>query len=284
MVKLKAKKTKGKPPKRGFPWLWVSVAVFIAAFVLAFTMISQRSQLTTPPIPKGTRAAIVDQLYANYPNKDFTTKITQEFEDYGFKVDLYQGDDITVDLYRNLPTYGYKIIVFRAHSGSIAPDPQDPTTIIGTYLFTNEPYTEIKYPKEQLNDEISRARVTENHPDFFAIGPKFITHSMKGNFNDAVVIIAGCSCLYDNDLAQAFIQKGASAYLTWDATVNLDYVEQATISLIENLCSERLPVNKAVDLTMATNGADPKHGASLKYYPPQSGAKTLKELTHPLSS
>lgn len=210
---MKARKTKGGPRKRGFLWLWFSVAVFIAVFVLSFTMTSQRSPLTTPPIPKGTRAAIVDQLYANYPNEDFTTKITQELEDYGFKVDLYQGDDITVDFYRNLPTYGYKIIVFRAHSGSIAPDPEDPTTIIGTYLFTNEPYIEIKYLKEQLNDEISKARVAENYPNFFAIGPKFITHSMRGSFNDAVVIIAGCSCLYDNDLAQAFTQKGVSAYL-----------------------------------------------------------------------
>lgn len=95
------------------------------------------------------------------------------------------------------------------------------------------------------------------------------------------VIVAGCSCLYNEDLAQALTQKGASAYPAWDATVDLDYLDKATVTLIENLCSKRLPVSKAVDLTMATKGPDPKHGAVLKYYPPQSGGKTLKELINP---
>ena len=36
MAKLKAKKTRGKPRKRDFPWLWVTVVLFIAAFVQNF--------------------------------------------------------------------------------------------------------------------------------------------------------------------------------------------------------------------------------------------------------
>ena len=281
MAKAKAnKQAKGKPLFGGFPWLWVTIAAFIAVFASIFVL---NSQQIPSLVPEGARAAIVDQLYASYPNEEFTTRVTEELEEFGFEVDLYQGDDITVDLYRNLPAYNYKLIVFRAHSGTIGANPQDVESIIGTYLFTNESYTEIKYPKEQLNDEISKARVTENHPDFFAIGPKFITHSMRGNFNDAIVIIAGCSCLYSNDLAQAFTQKGVSAYLAWDAAVGLDYLDEATMTLIKNLCSKSLTVKRAVDLTMATNGADPKHGAVLKYYPPQTADKTLKELIQPSS-
>lgn len=282
MARPKAKKkTKEKPLSGGFPWLWVTIAAFIAVF--AFVFVLQRSQLITSPIPEGTKAAIVDQLYTNYPNEDFTTQVTQYLKDYGFKVDLYQGDDITVDLYRNLPTYNYKFIIFRVHSGVIGSSSQDVETTIGTYLFTNEGYSTIKYPKEQLSRALVRARVTESYPDLFAIGPKFVTHSMRGNFNNTVVIVDGCSCLYNEDLAQAFIQKGASAYLAWDATVDLDYVDEATINLIENLCSKRLSLKKAVDLTMATKGPDPKYRAVLKYYPPQSGDKTLKELIQPSS-
>jgi len=228
-------------------------------------------------------AAIVDQLYTSYPNEDFTTKITQDLENFGFQVDLYQGDDITVDLFRNLPAYNYKLIIFRGHSGAVASNPQELESIIGTYLFTNEPFNPMKYTTERLKDELAPARVSQGYPYFFAIGPKFITNSMKGNLDNAVVVVDGCSCLYDEDLAQAFTQKGASAYLAWDATVDLDYVDEATMTLIQNLCSKRLPVSKAVDLTMATKGPDPKHGAALKYYPPQSGDKTLKELIQPLS-
>lgn len=282
MAKAKAnRQTKGKPPKRGFPWLWVTVALFIAVFVLVFTL--QRPQLITPTITEGTRAAIVDQLYTSYPNEDFTTKITQDLEDFGFQVDLYQGDDITVDLFRNLPAHNYKLIIFRGHSGAVASNPQDLESIIGTYLFTNEPFNPMKYTRERLKDELAPARVGEGYPYVFAIGPKFIINTIKGNFDNAIIIVDGCSCLYDKDLAQAFTQKGASAYLAWDATVDLDYVDEATMTLIQNLCSERLPVNKAVDLTMAIVGPDPKYGAVLEYYPPQRGAKTLKQLIQPSS-
>lgn len=276
MAKAKAKKTKGKPRKRGFPWLWVSsVALVITAFIAVFLLISPSHDSINS---QKLKAAIIDQLYTHHPGEDFTTKVTQELEGHGFEVDLYQGDEVTVDFYRNLPTYGYKLIVLRTHSGAMYPGSENVEIIQGIYLFTNELYTKTKYLKEQLNDELVPARIVEDSPDFFAIGPEFITNSMKGNFNSTVVIIDGCSCLYNNDLALAFVDKGASTYLAWDATVNLDYVDEATITLIENLCSQALPVKEAVDLTMATEGPDPEYYAVLKYYPPQSGSKTLKEL------
>ena len=53
------------------------------------------------------KAAIADQLYVLQPKQDFIQQTTQEFEVYGFGVDLHSG----------LPGHGYKVIVFRAHSG-----------------------------------------------------------------------------------------------------------------------------------------------------------------------
>jgi hypothetical protein len=141
----------------------------------------------------------------------------------------------------------------------------------------------MKYTRERLEDEIAPARVRQDYPYVFAIGSKFITNSTKGNLDNAVVIVDGCSCLYDDDLAQAFVDKGASSYLAWDATVDLDYVDEATISLIENLCSEKITIGEAVDLTMAQKGPDPKYGAVLKYYPQETANKTLKQLIQPSS-
>jgi len=277
LTKPKAKKTQGRPQKRSLRWLWVTLVLFIAVLAVIFT--SQRSQFITPPIREGTSAAIVDQLYSNYPNEDFTSKVTEDLEDFGFKVDVYQGNDVTVDLYRNLPAYDYELIIFRAHSGAISLNPEGdvaPTT--GTYLFTNEPFNRMKYTRELLGDELAAAYVLKGDPVYFVIGPKFITHSMNGNFNNTVVIVDGCSCLHYDDLAQAFTSKGASCYLAWDHTVELDYVDEATISLVENLCSEGLSVKEAVDHTMATIGPDPDWGAWLKYYPAQSADETLQEL------
>lgn len=199
----------------------------------------------------------------------------QQLEDYGFVVDLYQADAVTVDLYRQLPNCGYKLIIFRAHSGLLGGEGE---IIKRTCLFTNEPYSETKHVTEQLTDQLAMARIDENHPWVFGIGDEFVTQSMEGRFDNTVSITMGCSCLYLDDLAQAFIAKGASAYLAWDATVDLGYVDEATPYLIRQLCVDKVTVAKAVASTMNTIGPDPEYGARLKYYSPQSGVKTLEEL------
>jgi len=88
----------------------------------------------------------------------------------------------------------------------------------------------------------------------------------------------GCSCLYLDDLAQAFIQKGASTYMGWHASVGLDYVDEATPILVANLFSKGMTIKEAVDKTMADLGPDPYYHAYLNYYPRESGNKTVKEL------
>ena len=104
MAKLKRGKGKVKPLKRGFPWLWVIVALFIAVFAVVFWHVSASNN---PPNSPNLKAAIVDPLYNLQPNEAFIVQITQYLEGYGFKVELYKGGDVTVDLCRKLPTHEY---------------------------------------------------------------------------------------------------------------------------------------------------------------------------------
>jgi len=230
--------------------------------------------------PGEPKAAIIDQLYTNYPNEEFTTKITKELQDYGFEVEIYKGNDVTVDFYRRLPNYGYKLIVLRAHSGLLE---RKGELIERTLLFTNEPYSKTKHVAEQVADQLAMVRVTERDPWVFGIGSEFVTKSMEGEFDNAVIIITGCSCLYIKDLASAFVDKGVSAYLAWDASVDLDYVDRATAYLIGQLCTDKVTIEKAVTSTMNVVGPDPKYKAVLKYFPVQSGDETVKELIQPSS-
>lgn len=279
MAKLKTKKqTKGRSGIGGLPWfVWLGIALAIVA-VVAFVRTSPTSGPAGTSHPDQLKAAIVDQLYVLQPNEDFIEQTTQQLEDYGFEVDLYQGDEITVDLYRQLPGYGHELIIFRAHSGLLGSEGE---IIERTCLFTNEPYSETKHVAEQLSDQLAMARIDEHHRWVFAIGGEFVTESMQGEFDNTVVIMMGCSCLYLDDLARAFIEKGASAYLGWDVAVDLSYVDDAAISLVENLCGEKLTVREAVAETMAQKGPDPHHGAELKYYPAGSGDKAVMELIRP---
>ena len=276
MSTAKAKKqSKGKARKRGLPWVaWLLISLGIAGIVI-FVRLYPVGQ-PSPSNGGELKAAIVDQLSSLQENEIFVANVTEELEDYGFEVDLYQGDEITVDLYRQLPTRGYRLIIFRAHSGLLA---EDEEVMVKTVLFTNENYTQSKYLAEQLNDRLLMARVGEGYPMVFGIPPKFIRESMEGKFDDAVVIMMGCSGLFLRDVAEAFVDKGASVYVAWNGSVELYYVDEATPYLMRQLCSGNLTIEEAVDSTMDVIGPDPKHLAGLKYYPSGSGDRKLEELT-----
>jgi hypothetical protein len=275
LTRAKAKKqTKGKPLKKGLPWFaWLLIALGIAAIVVFV-----RTYPIGQPSPNSVgepRAVIVDQLSSLQENETFVTNVTKELEDYGFEVDLYQGEEITVDFYRQLPAHGYKLIIFRAHSGLLA---EDEKVDYRTTLFTNEEYSRLNHYTEQLHDRLVMARVDERHPMVFGIPPKFIRESMNGKFDDTVVIMMGCSGLFLEDLAEAFVDKDASVYLAWNGSVELYYVDEATPYLMRQLCSGNLTIKEAVDSTTDVIGPDPEHNAGLKYYPSGIGNKTLKEL------
>jgi hypothetical protein len=268
------KQTKGKSPKRGWPWFaWLLIALGIAGVVVAVRIfvVGQPS----PDNGAGLRAVIVDQLSSVQENQAFVTNITDELEGYGFEVDLYQRDEITVDFYRQLPARGYELIIFRAHSGLLA---EDEEVIVKTVLFTNEDYSQTKYVTEQLNNRLLMARVDEGHPMVFGIPPEFIRESMNGKFDDAVVVMMGCSGIFLRDLAEAFVDKGASVYVAWNGSVELYYVDDATPHLMRQLCSGNLTIKEAMDSTMDVIGPDPEHGAGLKCYPSGSADKKLEEL------
>lgn len=280
MTKGKARKqTKGKPLFGGLPWfIWLGIGLTIVAIVV-LVRISPTDQ-TASTNSGEPKVAIIDQLYAlDQPNQEFIGQVTDNLESYGFKVDLYQGDEVTVDLYRRLPEHGYKLIIFRVHSGllKVKEVQSGGPTLVITSLFTSERYSTTKYVSEQLNDEIAPAVTREGCPSYFAVLPKFVS-SMKGEFDNTAIIVAGCSGLYFNDLAQAFIDKGAAAYLAWDDIVGLNYVDNTTIALIKKLCPEELTIGEAVANTMEEKGPDPDWGAVLKYYPAESGNKTIAEL------
>jgi len=278
------KQTKGRSVKGNWPWFaWLLIALGVAGIVVFIRMVPM-GQLRPDHAGNGT-AAIIDQLSSLQENAGFIGNVTRELEDYGFKVDLYQGDNVTVDLYRRLPTYGYKLIIFRAHSGILE---QDGEVMMRTVLFTNEKYTESRYALEQVYEQVTMGGACQGCPMMFGITPEFVRAQsvfdqgtdMNGQFDGTVIIVMGCSGIALPDMAQAFIDKGASMYLAWDRSVELYYVDNATSYLINQLCSEELTIREAIDNTMDLIGADPNYGAELEcYYPPShNDGKTLEEL------
>jgi hypothetical protein len=254
----------------------------LATLILALPgLIIFSSCSATEPKIEANKAAIVDQLYTLEPNQVFIDRTTGILKSGGFQVDIYRGHEINVDFYRDLPGLGYKVIIFRSHASlqnGTAHLPSGDKPIQRTYLFTNEPYSETTQIGDQLSNRLAKARIDEEHPWVFGISADFIRRSTQGNFDRTFVIMMGCSTLFINDLASSFVERGASAYTGWDASVGLDYVDHTTVTLLERLFSNKVSIETAVKDTMQEKSPDPNWGARLKYYPLLNGTRTLAEL------
>lgn len=249
----------------------IVIILIMSGLIMLCGCCSQNEQPTGPVL----KAAIIDQLTPHYPNESFIKETFDELESYGFEVDLFNGKEVNIDLYRTLPQRGYKMIILRSHSGILGVDPE---VVNKTWLFTNEEYDQGRYLTEQLTDSLTYGKINEESSWVFALSASFISNSMKGTFDNTVIIMMGCSGIYRTDLAMAFVDKGASFYIAWDGSVVLDYVDNATGVLIENLCSQGLSIGSATSRTMDIAGLDPVHGARLRHHPLLGDDLTLDQL------
>ena len=275
-----AKKSRVKRKSGSKNWLkyliWIGSAAAILSLILPIFAISTPKPTPTPSPtrPPVKKAAIVDQIAVSQPNPEFISTASAYLRNAGFDVDVYQGKDVTVEFYRTLPSMGYKWIVFRTHSTNEVAEANLPGKPV--YLFTGEPHSKDRYINEQLSLRVIRGKMLyQNSPWFFAVGPEFVRQSMTGRFDDTLIIISGCQSLNTLDLAQAFVERGASAVVGWDDWVDLTHNDKATLYLLFALSVERLTIKEAVEETMAQIGPDPTYKSVLTYYPPERGNETL---------
>jgi hypothetical protein len=217
------------------------------------------------------RAVIVDQLDDTQPNPDFRTTVTATLEDAGYVVDYVPADQVTVDYYRELPTHGYDIVLLRAHVAQAGSSEGDETL---AEVFTSEPYDRNKHTYENENGYIGRVAYEEaiedpDAPSFFGIGPAFVLASMNGKFHDSTIVMMGCSGLFSESMAEAFIRKGADMFVSWDDLVSASHTDAATELLVERMVVDGLSASAATEAAMAELGPDPFYDSKMLSYPPE---------------
>jgi hypothetical protein len=234
---------------------------------------------TATPTVREFKAAIVDQLYLREPNPEFVAKAKTLLESQGLKVDIWQGNDITVDFYRKLPSMGYRFILLRVHSGTLMElgDNNTAVEMPYTYLFTAEKYSTTRYVTDQLADKVSYAIMEEDTPEVFAVNSEFIK-SAKGNFDNTFILSMGCESYRHDDLQKAFLAKGASVYIGWSDVVTLEHVDKVTLALLKAYCSGNMTIRQGIESVTAGLGVDPYFGSYLKFFPVATGSRTLKEV------
>jgi hypothetical protein len=191
----------------------------------------------------------MDELSLNYPDPSFTTNITEALTKAGFAVDYSGPSPSSVDSFRQLPRQGYDLIIIRSHTGS------------SQSIITAEPYSQSKYVADQLAGRLVPAQI-EGGPLYFAITPKFVRQDMSGSFSESTIIVMGCAALEGTqDIATAFLDKGASFFVGWNSAVSIIHTDTSTVSLVRQLSAgSSLP-----EATARASVADPVYGARLQY-------------------
>jgi hypothetical protein len=249
--------------------LAVTVAILIIIVsVSGFLINSMLNQPSTNPTFQ-LKAAIVDQLSLTAPNQAFIQKATNTLKQAGYTVDYYPGEKVTVEFYRNLPIHGYSLIILRVHSVILKS-----TQLVG--LFTSERYTKTRYFREQITEQLyeGHAGTTET---YFGITPNFVKTSMKGEFNNTTIIMMGCNGLTYTSMAQAFIEKGAKIYISWNEAVLASHTDKATTQLLQHFLIEKLTLKQSVQETFEV-GFDPTYKSLLTSYPLKVGDQTIEDI------
>jgi len=267
-IKQKIREEKKREERIGLAVVLFSVLVLVM-IVSGFTLNSLLNQLSTSQqvsFSSEPKAAIVDHLSLTMPNQTFIETATTTLEQAGYTVDYYSGEEVTVEFYRNLPTHGYRIVILRVHSALVSAD-KPPVT-----LFTSEPYSQTGYISEQLAGQVGwvtykfeNGKPTE--PTYFGISPLFVKKSMKGEFQDATIVMMGCNGLTYTDMAEAFIERGAKAYISWSDAVLPMHTDSATTHLLQHLLIEKRTVKQALEDTNRDTGPDSTYNSLLLAYP-----------------
>ena len=243
----------------------------IAICLLVAIAVSSAAVAIVLHFSQPAKAALVDHLSLTFPNQAFVDNATAILEQAGYEVDYYPGEEVTVELYRKLPTLGYGLVILRVHSS--ATELQGEELVESTVaFFSSEPYSQTKYVPEQLTNQLVVAHYPRPEPSYyFAILPEFITANTEGRFQNTIVIMMGCEGLANTAMAEAFVEKGAKAYIGWSGSVSASHTDQATIYLLTHLLTEKQTTEEAVENTMKEVGPDPVYDSVLLYYPPESG-------------
>jgi len=240
--------------------LSIATVVFVSALLVS-------SMLNNPVQTSELKAAIVDQLSLTYPNQTFAATASNLLRQAGYIVDYYRGELVTVDFYRELPTRGYRIVILRVHSSSTTLEgSQAPVT-----LFTTEPYSSTRHVYEQLTDQVKGVAFSRSDASaatgYFGITPAFVTQSMRGRFQESIVVVMGCEGLANNQMAEAFVGKGAKAYVSWSDSVLASHTDVATTHLLSLYLQDNMGLREAVGETMNVVGPDLVYNSYLQYYP-----------------
>ncbi len=249
-----------------------AIAAVVMSLIVVVAFFIFQSTMPTPEPKFSMKAAIVDQLGNEFPNKDFneTGLVANILKDRGFTVSYFKSQDVNVTFYRKLASSDYGVIVLRCHAALRLGQ-----TLVD--LFSSERYSYDAYSQWQDDGWLTKADyIYSPGQSYFAITYKFI-ENLDGTFPKSIIIAMGCNSLNSTstETAQAFINKGAIAYIGWTGMVDASHTDAQTVKLVQALFFDNESLADAVDPMQST---DPTYGSQMNFLPGTAGNLTVASL------
>jgi hypothetical protein len=213
-------------------------------------------------------AGIIDQLAEEFPDPSFVKNATAILKEQGFNV-TYHNETVDVAFYNRLTQFSYGIIILRAHAALRT----DNSTVD---LFTSEPYDLSTHRTEQDNGLLVEGFLNYSVPEktYFAVTSEFIKN-LQGSFPRSIVIAMGCNTLLPKmqQMAEAFYQKGAAAFIGWNGYVLDINTDTETLTILKNLVSNNQMIGDSI-----RNIYDTSYGSTLNCYPQSAQNLRISDL------
>jgi hypothetical protein len=249
----------------------IALAITMAAVFTIFA-------LQSIEISFSLKAAIIDQLGESDPlmvNYTFVENAKNILTNCNFEVTHY-SESLNVTFFRGLAKLNSGIIILRVHSAL-----RDDNSTVD--LFTSEEYSgKYELEKQQGLVVIGQYLYTNETKYYYAITHKFI-ENLEGSFPKSIIIAMGCWSLKPEcqQLAKAFIRKGAKAYVGWTSAVLAKDTDQDTITFLERLLIQNNTIKEAVtNLNHTYYDPQLKQEVTTKmeFYPPEEENLRISNL------
>ena len=256
------------PSKKHLVAILIVLTLIITLCSVVFFLFLQPSEVAF-----SLNAAIIDQLGESDPllsNSTFVESVTNLLEGRNFTV-TYYNKTLDVNFFKRLAEYNYGIIVLRVHSALR----EDNSTVD---LFTSEKYASGKYQWEKDHGLIVVGEYLYRPEEYyFAITSLFI-NNLAGRFPKSIIIAMGCWSLKPGceQMAKAFLDKGAIAYVGWTDIIYPQDTDQETATLLEMFLVKNETLAAAVARTK--RHTYPVYGKTsrMEFYPPSVSVGNLK--------
>jgi hypothetical protein len=218
----------------------LAIIIIMGAVLYQFFWRNQESE-----VKFSLKAAIIDQLSEDFPNKNFVDNITEMLEEYNFTVTYYDYTQTKVEFFKGLAKGNYGIIILRTHAALR----KDGSAVD---FFTSEHYSETEYEELQNKGLLVKGElnISGTIKEYFAFTPTFV-EKLEGTFPKSVVIAMGCQSLnltVKQQMAKAFCDiKGVMVYIGWSSWVSWQHSDNETLQLIKRLLYENKTIGKAVE-------------------------------------